>query len=339
MTRDRLIQKLQQEYAERREENLRVYDARVQAACDRCEGLRALVDGRHAALMEGLRSALYPAVKDTQANVGLPASLAEFNRKIAARLSECALPADALAPVYTCALCKDEGYVYDPTRRMCVCFETELNRRTLEELGLQRDNTFEAYQDACYDDAPVVGKLSQRVQMRRNRDLCERYADGYPHTDVRDLLFTGKSGLGKTFLMQAIAHRVTERGYAVQYLSAFKLLETMRKAYFENNSELLQPLMDAPLLLIDDLGTEPLMENITVTQLFNLLNERQNAGHHTVISTNLSIPELRTRYTERITSRLLDERQCRVLKFIGDDVRQRLGKHAPRGSAAKESGA
>ena len=38
-----------------------------------------------------------------------------------------------------------------------------------------------------------------------------------------------------------------------------KLLETMRKAYFENNSDLMQPLMDAPLLLIDDLGTEPLM--------------------------------------------------------------------------------
>ena len=45
-----------------------------------------------------------------------------------------------------------------------------------------------------------------------------------------------------------------------------------------------------PLLLIDDLGTEPLMENITVTQLFNLLNERQNRGKHTVISTNLPSP-------------------------------------------------
>ena len=112
----------------------------------------------------------------------------------------------------------------------------------------------------------------------------------------------------------------------MQYVSAYKLMDIMRKAYFENNSERLEPLMEAPLLLIDDLGTEPLMENITVTQLFNLLNERQNANRHTVISTNMNIAELRARYTERITSRLLDETRVRVLKFIGGDVRERLGK-------------
>jgi DNA replication protein DnaC len=70
------------------------------------------------------------------------------------------------------------------------------------------------------------------------------------------------------------------------------------------------------------------MENITVTQLFNLLNERQSAGRHTVLSTNLNLEELRLRYTERIVSRLLDETRCRVVKFIGEDVRERLGKAA-----------
>ena len=88
-----------------------------------------------------------------------------------------------------------------------------------------------------------------------------------------------------------------------------------------------------PLLLIDDLGTEPLMENITVTQLFNLLNERQNAKRHTVISTNLSVLELKARYTERITSRLLDETSCKLVKFIGEDIRTRTVK-PPTANAA-----
>ncbi|MCE5343653.1 MAG: DNA replication protein DnaC, partial [Eubacteriales bacterium] len=101
--------------------------------------------------------------------------------------------------------------------------------------------------------------------------------------------------------------------------------DIMRRAYFENNADRLRPLIDAPLLIIDDLGTEPLMENITVTQLFNLLNERQNADRHTILSTNLNIPELKSRYTERITSRLLDARRCRIIKFIGGDIRTRLG--------------
>ena len=65
-------------------------------------------------------------------------------------------------------------------------------------------------------------------------------------------------------------------------------------------------LMDTDVLMIDDMGVEPLMENITIVQWFNLINERQLRGKGTVISTNLNVEELRRRYTERITSRLLD---------------------------------
>lgn len=323
MTRDQLLLQLQQEYAARREENLRLYETRVNAVCEACPGLRSLLDGRRAALMEGLRSALYPAHKNPEANAGLPDTLSDYNRKVAEKLAACGQPEDVLSPVYTCPLCKDEGYVYEPSRRMCACLRAELNRRMLEALGLQKTQTFENFSEELFSDAPP---LSQRSLMRRNREICERYANTYPDTETRDMLFTGKSGLGKTYLMQAIAYRVAERGYGVQYLSAYKLLDILRKAYFENSDERLRPLIEEPLLLIDDLGTEPLMENITVTQLFNLLNERQNAGRHTVLSTNLQMTELKTRYTERITSRLLDESRCRIVKFLGDDVRAKLGK-------------
>ena len=326
MTREQLVLQLQQEFAARREDNLRAYEERITAACEVCEGLRALIAARRNALMEGLRGALYPVVKKEDANAALPSTLQQYNEKIAQKLKACGLPQETMAPIYTCPICKDEGYVYEPSRRMCTCLETELRQRMLTELGLQKTQTFEDFKEEVYNEEPVISSLTQRVLMRRNRDVCERFADTYPDTEVRDLLFTGKSGLGKTFLMQAIAHRVTSRGYSVQYISAYKLLDTMRKAYFENNDERLRPYMDAPLLLIDDLGTEPLMENITVIQLFNLLNERQNAGRHTIISTNLNMVELKARYTERITSRLMDDTCCKVLKFAGDDVRTRLGK-------------
>ncbi len=323
MTRDQLVLQLQQEYATRREENLRAFDAKVDGVCAKCPGLKGMIGARHDALLSGMRYALYPEKRNPQANEGLSAKLADYNSRIAASLVGGGLPTDALDPIFACALCRDEGYVYDPTRKMCACFETELNRRMLGELGLRDEQTFERFREDYFTED---GDVSQRSAMRRNRDVCERYANSYPNTEVRDLLFTGKSGLGKTFLMQAIAHRVTERGFGVQYVSAYKLLDIMRKAYFENNTERLRPLIEAPLLLVDDLGTEPLMENITVTQLFNLLNERQNADRHTILSTNLNIPELKTRYTERITSRLLEARRCKVLKFVGDDIRQRLGK-------------
>ena len=325
MVRDKMILALQEEYEARRAANLIAYDGRVDEICAKVDGLRELLDSRRTMLMSGIRNAFYTDRKKEGANAGTSNALQKLNREINALLKANGLKPSVLDPVYTCAVCRDEGYVYDPSRRMCECFEKELNRRMLRELGLNDEHTFENFDlDIFQKDAP--SPISQRQVMLRNRDICESYADSFPGTAFYDILFTGQSGLGKTYLVHAIAHRVTARGFTVQYVSAFKLLEIMRRSYFENNTGLLDTLIQVPLLLIDDLGTEPLMENITVTQLFNLLNERQNRKKHTVISTNLTIPELKARYTERITSRLLDESRCKTLKFIGDDVRPTLKK-------------
>ncbi|MBN1776778.1 MAG: ATP-binding protein [Clostridiales bacterium] len=324
MVRDQMIALLQDEYEARRVKNLAAYEERVDAVCTKCKGLEKLLNERRTMMMSGIRNAFYPEQKNEGANASMANALQELSVKISALLKQCGLEPSALDPIYTCEICRDEGYVYDPSRRMCACFEAELNRRMLRELGLGGEQTFENFDPEIFSgDAP--SPVSQRQMMKRNRDVCEIYADAFPDTEFFDMLFTGQSGLGKTYLMHAVAHRVTERGYHVIYISAFKLLETMRKAYFSNNSGLLDELINVPLLLIDDLGTEPLMENITVTQLFNLLNERQNKERHTVISTNLD-DELKTRYTERITSRWLDESRCKTLKFIGDDVRPTLKK-------------
>ena len=54
-------------------------------------------------------------------------------------------------------------------------------------------------------------------------------------------------------------------------------------------------MLEAPALILDDLGSEPLLQNVTIEQLFNLINERQRRNLPTVISTNLNQEELRTR--------------------------------------------
>ena len=76
------------------------------------------------------------------------------------------------------------------------------------------------------------------------------------------------------------------------------------------------------MLMLDDLGSEPLMQNITVEQLFHLVNERQRRGLSTVISTNLTLPELKDRYTERIVSRLNDPKNCQIIVLEGRDLRK-----------------
>ncbi|MCI6377699.1 MAG: ATP-binding protein [Clostridiales bacterium] len=329
MTRDQLVMQLQQEYAQRREENLRLFEERTREACGRCPGLRELLDKRHAAVMDGVRTSLLATRKEPGRNAGLGAQIAELNRRVAALLEEGGLGGDFLQPVYTCAVCRDEGYVYDPSRRMCDCMRRELNRRLMAESGLGEGcASFEQFNASLFSGEPDEKGRVQRQVAESNRNVCQRYADRFPDTQTRDLLLMGKSGLGKTFLLQCIAKRVAQRGYLPAYTSAYRLFEAARRAYMENNGAVLAPLMDAPLLLIDDLGTEPLLNNVTVTQLFNLLNERQLAGRHTVISTNLNMSELKERYTERVTSRFLDASACTRLLFIGQDVRRSLKRRA-----------
>jgi DNA replication protein DnaC len=279
--------------------------------------------------MTGIRRGIVSGAKDAAVNERLSDDFAGYNAKIAGVLRKNGLAEDVLSPVYTCPVCRDEGYVLEPARHMCECFSSQLNHRVMQEIGLfgSHPKTFETFNENLFSTDPVSPYgVSQRQIAIRNRNICREYADSFPDTSTRDMLFVGQSGLGKTYLLQAIAHRVAERGFIPQYISAYRWFENARRSYFENEPEQMSGIMNAQLLLIDDLGTEPLMANITVTQLFVLLNERQIAGRHTVISTNLEIPELRERYTERVTSRLLDNTGCKKLVFIGGDVRERLGK-------------
>ena len=134
---------------------------------------------------------------------------------------------------------------------MCGCMRQELNRRLMEQSGLGAGTgTFETYDASVFSDEPDERGMSQRRIMEANRDICLRYADSFPDTRVRDLLLMGKSGLGKTFLMQCIAHRVAERGYLPTYVSAYRFFETARQAYMDNDGARLRPLMEAELLLI-----------------------------------------------------------------------------------------
>lgn len=333
MTRDQIILALQQEYALRREENQRVFERRVQDACGECPGLSELITARKNALMMGIRQGILAKRKDPLANASLSQAMALYNERIAQALKGCGQSPALLQPVYTCPSCRDEGYLYEPSRRMCPCFEEELNRRMLGALGLNpaRPQTFERFDETLFSPEPVPPHgVSQRQMALLNRNIAQEYAESFPDTPVRDLLLMGQSGLGKTYLLQSIAHRLVQRGILPLYLSAYRFFETARRSYMDNDPEPMADMMNTPLLLLDDLGTEPLMNNVTVTQLFNLLNERQMAGRHTVISTNMTVLELRERYTERITSRLLDSRDCRLLSFFGADVRKRLGKNGEK---------
>ena len=240
------------------------------------------------------------------------------NAEIRRRLKALGLPENDLELKYRCPVCKDTGYVGDAPARFCECFETRLRARRHED-GSMAGTDEQNFERFDLNRFPEEG--GQRAQMALARRLCEEYADHFPETRYRNLLLTGAGGLGKTYLLNCIYARVCDRGLSAVRVTAFKLFESMRRQHMGDSESEFASLTEAPLLLIDDLGTEPMMRNITVEYLFLLLNERAAAKRHTVIATNLTATQLQERYGERVSSRLLDRSVCGVVQLRGKDLR------------------
>lgn len=303
--------------AQRRNEGILLQ--RRQEVAQRYPEIQELMDKRENLIYGSIRSML----QGTGTPEDLPRAMEEASAGIREELKRHGMPEDYLAPIYDCPLCHDTGYVGEKIRERCVCVRNRYQALLRKAIGLREDGaeTFEAFRSDLFPEEPLEGKpLTQRQLMERVRAYCENWANKYPEQSPRDLVLSGKTGLGKTFLLHAMANRLIQRGYPVLLISAYQVLETARKAWFEQDDGLTE-MMECGILMIDDLGSEPMMQNITSEQLFNLINQRQRAGLTTVISTNLNIEELKNRYTERIASRLTDGRNCMFMPLKGRDIR------------------
>ena len=307
-----------EEYERRQAENRREEDRRRQEIAQYHPELNRLLTERHQMILRSMRGVF------TGVSAEPERTMEEYNRKIAALLSKKGYPPDYLAPVCLCPLCGDTGYVYEGSvLRRCACFQAVYQKALAGAgQGAGERPSFARFDENRFPDAPLPGTdVTQREYMRVVRARCEKYAAGVPDGPVKTLLLHGGSGLGKTFLLQCVESAVLAKGVDTLYTTAYDLLNELRGAFFSRAGESAQAYFDAPLLLIDDLGMEPLMENITVEQIYHLLNARLSRGLYTAVSTNLSREELRARYTERVSSRLLDTRTGMAVFFQGKDIR------------------
>ncbi len=321
--RDIILQELREEYAKRQQQNRQEEEFRRMQAEAACPEIGAVMEERQNLILATLLGVL----DGKAAADDIPQRTEVCNRRLASLLKKHGFARDYLDPVYTCPLCQDTGYVGEVIRERCECFKQAFYTRLYQRMGLSESKaqSFDSFDLSIFSDEKLPGKsYSQRELMNVIRQTCQQYAENYPAVPMKDMLLMGQSGLGKTFLMHAMAKTLIKRGVNVLILSAYKFLEIARRAYMSGDNRDLDAVMTADVLMIDDMGAEPLMENITIPQWFNLINERQIAGKGTVISTNLMEDNLRNRYTERVASRLTKGSGYRLIQFGGEDVRGRI---------------
>lgn len=262
-------------------------------------------------------------------------SIAELKKEKLKILHDIGKEEEYLLPQYECNSCMDTGYILENSEtRMCHClrqklFDLKYNKSNMYNLEKQNFSTFLStiYSDDV-DEKKYKSNISPRKNIELIKNICLSFIQNFEDPQQKNLLFTGNTGLGKTFLSSCIANEVIKKGKTVLYQTSPVMLDSIldyRFGKIDDNDSILNNLLNVDLLIIDDLGTEH-MNHIKFSELFNIINTRllnsNKQSTKTIISTNLSLQNLFSTYDERIISRIVGNYQ--ICYFFGEDLRFKL---------------
>lgn len=257
---------------------------------------------------------------DTNARAKLHNALQEISLRQKELLTAAGYPADYLEPVYQCPDCQDTGYITDSNgqKQKCHCF-----RQQEISILYAQSNIYDMIQKENFSTLSYAYYHGEDLRhFEAAVDLCHKFVQNFKQ-GYHNLFFYGTVGTGKSFLSGCIAAQLLEEGHSVIYFSSAGFFETLARYTFDSREKanlhsFYEDIYGCDLLILDDLGTE-VTNTFVTSQLFSCLNERQLRRKPVIISTNLSLEELRDRYSDRIFSRITSN--YTLCKLTGPDIR------------------
>lgn len=159
------------------------------------------------------------------------------------------------------------------------------------------------YQNAAFDNflLPEDNPTAHNALGFVHRTVYN-YARTYPGTEKPGLLLIGSPGTGKTHLAAAALRHLISRGFEGLFFDFQNLLDSIRAGYDSNSGssdrEAYRTVLDAPILLLDDLGAHRMTDWVEDT-VTSIITFRCNHRKPLIATTNLVDVEAGMAVTER----------------------------------------
>ena len=160
--------------------------------------------------------------------------------------------------------------------------------------------------------------------MKKTYQNMEKWCDEFESSKIKNIGFFGGAGSGKTFLMECMADKLIKNGKFVFFTTSFKMILSLLEyhtTFDKSKDEILKQYLECDVLLIDDMGVEPIYNNVNENYLYLIVNQRMMENKPIIYNTNFSLDEFYDRYGERIFSRLINKRNSKVFNFTNSDLR------------------
>lgn len=206
----------------------------------------------------------------------------------------------------------------------CLCQqqkEQQIQEQRKQQERMERIKRRKAYglRDACLQNFTFENDHGRNPVMQKARAYVSGWREAYQK--CVGLLLFGGVGTGKSFFAGCIANALLDQDIPVLMTSFPTLLNRLSSVYPEERAELIRSLNDFDLLIIDDLGVERSTEFV-MEQMFEIIDTRYRSQKPLIITTNLSLDELRNPRDiahARIYSRILE--RCAPILFSGENYR------------------
>lgn len=211
---------------------------------------------------------------------------------------------------------------------LCECRAAELDRKEAADRQRKHQEKLAKWRAQGVSDTKWHGCTFDRDDRKdpAASEKCRRYAENFDEMYQTDtgLLLYGGVGTGKTFLAACIANALVDEGRYVLMVNLPSLIAAMNADYGEQREYYNDKISRAHLLILDDFGVERDTE-FSIEQVYEIINARYKTGKPLIVTTNLSMQQLRDEPLigrRRIYDRVIEK--CVPLMVKGESRRKAI---------------